>query len=377
MLCDRRARGRCRKARVRLVRSKEVIEGARPRGWIFPRRQTMDRRPRAAGRAGRSALERLSMRACSSREKERSSRRGDGNARTEISRGRRPFKQGGVARQEEATGQHDRVARAEGARQRLRVCRLVDPRNASARAERRGPGDATVVVDAGRVGGADGGRSVRSTDRCVRVALTRRPNSPSKRTERFASRPSRITASNDDDDDDLLAIRSTARDVFAAVAACPLAFLVRRGCSPSSARARRRWLTLAAFFPPADDRAGGFRLGVVYIDRMTRRPPALPPLDAPDGVRHSFAMARVRFGGDSDGDENQQAPAVRTKGTTLRVTARNPRTPSAWDCESDRESPWRRLRPAWKSGRLRLASRRRSGRAPRGRRADGHSPAGR
>ena len=194
------------------------------------------------------------------------------------------------------------------ARAKLRVCRLVDPKRfRESGTSRRGRSDARGRCDARTLGRGGRAHRVGGADAAFTFALTPgEPNSPRREPNASRSRPSRITASNDDDDDDLLAIRSTARDVFAAVEGAEnLSRFLSDEANPTLFR-HGVALTLAAFFPPADDPFGGFRLGVV-VHRPDDAPstPALPPSTPQTAFDLRSPRARLRFGGDSDDDENQ------------------------------------------------------------------------
>ena len=225
------------------------------------------------------------------------------------------------------------------ARAKLRVCRLVDPkrfRESGTSRRRRSDGRGGR---GGRVGGADGGR-VGGADAAFTFALTPgEPNSPRREPNASRSRPSRITASNDDDDDDLLAIRSTARDVFAAVEGAEnLSRFLSDEANPALFR-HGVALTLAAFFPPADDPFGGFRLGVV-VHRPDDAPstPALSPSTPQTAFDIRSPRARLRFGGDSDDDENQPG-AEPDEGNDASGYGASPSDAERGDGDSPCESP--------------------------------------
>ena len=225
------------------------------------------------------------------------------------------------------------------ARAKLRVCRLVDPkrfRESGTSRRRRSDGRGGR---GGRVGGADGGR-VGGADAAFTFALTPgEPNSPRREPNASRSRPSRITASNDDDDDDLLAIRSTARDVFAAVEGAEnLSRFLSDEANPALFR-HGVALALAAFFPPADDPFGGFRLGVV-VHRPDDAPstPALSPSTPQTAFDIRSPRARLRFGGDSDDDENQPG-AEPDEGNDASGYGASPSDAERGDGDSPCESP--------------------------------------
>ena len=329
---------RClRSARARALQEGLAFGASEDRtvAWlIFSRKATRRRAPRRNSR-GRSARGTIAhARAL----------RGRRNVRVAVAMGTRgPRSRGGgfTARVASYGDDGQRVGRRTPARAsktaRLSPRRpetLPRERNVAAEAKRRSwwtTVGASAALDGGRVGGADA---------AFTFALTPgEPNSPRREPNASRSRPSRITASNDDDDDDLLAIRSTARDVFAAVEGAEnLSRFLSDEANPALFR-HGVALTLAAFFPPADDPFGGFRLGVV-VHRPDDAPstPALPPSTPQTAFDIRSPRARLRFGGDSDDDENQPG-AEPDEGNDASGYGASPSDAERGDGDSPCESP--------------------------------------
>ena len=184
-VCDRRARGRCRRdsrsARLRIEPS---------RGWIFSRRATRRRARRRNSRA------KIHSRGdcpcpCSSRGREPSSRRGGGNARNEIPRAR-----GYPSRCFDSRRREPPSTASSDARERNYASVASRTRNDFARADKNAlaRGAAAVASAAAAVGASAAAPTPRSRSRSRRANRTRRRRLGDPRVARRDSPMTAMTA---------------------------------------------------------------------------------------------------------------------------------------------------------------------------------------